>query len=789
MYGQRQLWHANDLCDVYHTGCDYRLHVPSGQGILGYGYHPNGDLLLITGSTGGIDTGHVYIYKVRLDICLYELISTIKLDQCHGLIVLAANIDFQGGIYVAPRCRVGDSPIYERWLTRISDIHNPTPEYLFKTQSGQQFWEVHFLRNKTYLVEQNKPYIRVYDQHYVLVDTIITAKHIWGLTSIPYGCDSVVTYATHMGYSTEVYQDIGPDSIMYISRYDLETNTLYPICQYDMGDNGANTNMSSPLEFLSSDPECDLLLDLDRDNSSGVFPYDYRSDSAFCQPMTASICDEDVYLLTSAPLDSIRLRILDARDEGQEYLSFNPPFAGVSFVRSDDSTYLLTSTLNMDTAYMACLRSVRYHHAGAIRTPGIRRIELQGFSAVKAGQLVYAHLDIQPIAKAGEDAVITICGDTTIASMRGLTGGDPGGFWSPPLESSGDLFVSSVDTSDIYLYIVADPMCGTDTAEVSILRDGSGAGSILGPDQVLCPGDSIWLEVMPGYESVMWEDGSQNLERRISETGIYAVEVALSGGCTYADSIQIFPGTRWLPEIIAQNPTCDESNGSVSFSPTDVISGWPVWFNGMMVTDTLIDLLPAGTYILEARSEDGCLDQRTIELVDTPVIQVDMNSMTEIVQNTWGQIQFTVTDGILDTVIFEPTEHIIRDGQNLNVYGAQDQQYKVIFVDQEGCITSKTLTVRVIEEKGVYLPNVFRPDSEHGNDRWEAFIGETYSLVVMRIYDRWGNMLYQAQDAPRWDGTFRGKECPTGVYVYQIVMLHRHSGEERILSGDISLIR
>ena len=337
VYGQTSLWHATDLCNMEFT-CNYRDYLPDGQVNIGYAYHPNGSLWHISTNTSG-QFRHVYIYKVDQSQCQYSLLYDISLPEKWNLIG-AANIDHLGRLYMHIHKWNELEGNRSMALCRISDFNNPILETLidFDRDVESRFWEVHFTAEKIYLVATQVPRIWVYNWSFIPVDTIHTAKHIWGLTSFSMGCDSIITYATHMGYSTEEFFQVGPDTMMYISKYNLESNTLTPVCQYWMGDKMANTNMTSPLEFLAADPECELLMDLDRDNSTGVYPYDYLDSTFYCATVEAPICDPDVYIHSSAPLDSILLIISGIKEEGDEQLiSIGLP-SSVSLSQQNDST-------------------------------------------------------------------------------------------------------------------------------------------------------------------------------------------------------------------------------------------------------------------------------------------------------------------------------------------------------------------------------------------------------------------------------------------------------------------
>ncbi len=41
--------------------------------------------------------------------------------------------------------------------------------------------------------------------------------------------------------------------------------------------------------------------------------------------------------------------------------------------------------------------------------------------------------------------------------------------------------------------------------------------------------------------------------------------------------------------------------------------------------------------------------------------------------------------------------------------------------------------------------------------------------IELLIYNRWGEMVFKSKDLNfSWNGTYRGKNCPEGVYTYQL---------------------
>lgn len=786
MYASRNLWHADSLCDIDLTGCDWRA-LNQGS-ILGYCYHPNGSLWLILGDVTG-DYRSIRIFEVTWETCTYSLIYTIPMEKYWTCIELA-NIDYLGRLYVSILKLDTTSNSTTHSLTRIADPTNPVFEDLLTVAPQHRFREIYFTGDRRYLLDTDKPYIRVYDTNFVLLDTILTQKHIGGLSSFSYGCDSVITYATHLDMTTEQFIASSPDSVIYISKYDLNLNLLSLVCSFKTGGLYGYAFPSSPLEFLSSDPECDLLIDLDRDNSSGVYPYDYRDSTDYCSSLMAPICDPDVYIHTSAPLDSIILILSGIREPGNEHLISAGLPSGVMFTQSNDSTYLLTSSNPTDDNYKAALLAIRYQHDGLLRTAGTRSITLQGFNAIKDGVKIKATIHISGLPYAGADATLLICTDTLIQQLSSITGGQPGGYWWPTLSTGSDIFDSKADAAPEYHYIVMDPVCGHDTAVVSIIRDGSAPVDLLGNDQVLCPGDTIDVLIQQSATSILWDDGTNSASRILTVPGDYSVAVETPGGCIYRDSIQITAGSLWTPHIEATDPTCGQPNGQLAIDPVAFGQNGPVLVNGVPMVSPDLSMLPQGIYQITTISNDGCASESLVTLTDQPFLSVSLDTQVVVTHGLWKAVEYTQQNSVpVADILFNPTTSIRRISTAIEVYGDQDIAYEITFVDDNGCTDIHTLDVKVEKEEGIYLPNIFNPASNSGNDAWKPSISESYNLEVLRIYDRWGTMIHQSTAEATWDGSRNGKECQTGVYIYQLILKHSVSGERKVLMGDVTLLR
>jgi gliding motility-associated-like protein len=86
-------------------------------------------------------------------------------------------------------------------------------------------------------------------------------------------------------------------------------------------------------------------------------------------------------------------------------------------------------------------------------------------------------------------------------------------------------------------------------------------------------------------------------------------------------------------------------------------------------------------------------------------------------------------------------------------------------------------------------PNGGRPGNNSFND---VFLPQVKGAEEfnMQIFDRWGNLIFESNDATMgWDGYDRnGRLLPAGVYVYKLT-LRLSDGQRTTQLGDITMIR
>lgn len=90
--------------------------------------------------------------------------------------------------------------------------------------------------------------------------------------------------------------------------------------------------------------------------------------------------------------------------------------------------------------------------------------------------------------------------------------------------------------------------------------------------------------------------------------------------------------------------------------------------------------------------------------------------------------------------------------------------------DANSCGPPVTAMVTVTVADYINVPNVFTPNNDGVNDHWVIGSLNTYPKAVTQIYNRNGQLLFRSVggSATPWDGTYKGKNVPTGTYYYII---------------------
>ncbi|MBL7813663.1 MAG: T9SS type B sorting domain-containing protein [Saprospiraceae bacterium] len=320
-----------------------------------------------------------------------------------------------------------------------------------------------------------------------------------------------------------------------------------------------------------------------------------------------------------------------------------------------------------------------------------------------------------------------------------------------------------------------------------------------------CVGDTtgrIDLTVSGGipFYNISWSSGDTSASAKKLRSGTYIVTISDANGCKLFDTI-VVKSPPVLDADISANPVkCfGDQNGSII---VDAFGGTQPYYyslNGKTYNGiSQIVGVKAGSYDVYVKDANGCIwfDNVTIAsppkfIVEaSPDITINLGDKTQLFANplnnrgtvtlTWKQpYDSTLSCLKCPNPIAKPMSTIL---------------YIVNGVDSAGCRASDSVKITVSKPRNVLVPTGFTPNEDLINDKL-IVRGRTGTIIkVFRIYDRWGEMLYEAtnfqinDEKSGWDGTFRGQYMNSGQYVWYVEAQYI-DGATEILKGHTTLIR
>jgi gliding motility-associated-like protein len=101
---------------------------------------------------------------------------------------------------------------------------------------------------------------------------------------------------------------------------------------------------------------------------------------------------------------------------------------------------------------------------------------------------------------------------------------------------------------------------------------------------------------------------------------------------------------------------------------------------------------------------------------------------------------------------------------------------------------SALVTGTTLSSKEVFVPNVFTPNGDTRNDVLYVY-GNYMASIQFNVFNQWGEMIFSSKNAAiGWDGRYKGKQQPVGVYVYTLKVVLQ-DGIIVNKKGSINLIR
>lgn len=129
-------------------------------------------------------------------------------------------------------------------------------------------------------------------------------------------------------------------------------------------------------------------------------------------------------------------------------------------------------------------------------------------------------------------------------------------------------------------------------------------------------------------------------------------------------------------------------------------------------------------------------------------------------------------------------------GEPIDYVYADTGTYTIqLHLENEGfCVSEHEVSVCVEAEHRLFAPNAFTPNYDGKNDFF-AFNGLDITSIDWQVYNRWGELIFRGNAMEdQWDGSFKGRMVPSGVYTY-VARFQTKYGEESSTKGFVTVIR
>jgi gliding motility-associated-like protein len=299
--------------------------------------------------------------------------------------------------------------------------------------------------------------------------------------------------------------------------------------------------------------------------------------------------------------------------------------------------------------------------------------------------------------------------------------------------------------------------------------------------------------------TISWQFGNQALPTiaagpvspkvGFSDLGTQTITITVSNGTCQKTVTQFFEptGTSFVALNAKQDAFCFGEKGTIDVMVKNATL--PVtyaWSNGQN-TEDLTGLNP-GLYSYTVIDTRGCIATDTVEIIgSTQPLIINPYVLDEICDTTKdGSIQLNLLNAS------EPVTFTWEDGNtNANRDSLSAGLYKVTIQDAFGCKLDTMFTVRTFCEltEDDFIPDVFSPNSDGFNDTWNVSMLERFPKHTVRIFNRWGNLIWTAPPGGfiGWNGVNQdNNEMPIGAYFYVIEL---NDASKKIFKASVTIIR
>ncbi len=267
-------------------------------------------------------------------------------------------------------------------------------------------------------------------------------------------------------------------------------------------------------------------------------------------------------------------------------------------------------------------------------------------------------------------------------------------------------------------------------------------------------------------------------------SGNYFVQIADSHLCVLHDTFLIKKSIALQISTSTTADTCNKFKGTAS---AQIISGTApfqyLWQPTGSNNSTISNLSFGKNYLVIVGDSNQCKDTASVDIASFGEFQINLGNDTFICQ---GYDEINLSPGNF-------VNYLWQDGSTKNSFLVNDVgEYFVAVKNNVGCEASDTIHILSHCEGNFVVPNAFTPNGDGLDDEFGGITNYPDELVYYRltIYNRWGEVVFENNNYyQRWDGKINGESQSVGVFVYLLQYSFDKNVANKMLKGDVTLLR
>ena len=302
------------------------------------------------------------------------------------------------------------------------------------------------------------------------------------------------------------------------------------------------------------------------------------------------------------------------------------------------------------------------------------------------------------------------------------------------------------------------------------------------------------------------------LDAVAASVGTHIIEYTyVQDDCTFEESttITIHPTPSMTVGQVTQPVCYNETTGSVDVSGTGGTGELNFLLDNQRINPGTLDV-GGGNHTLQVVDEKGCnteVNNFTITIPQEPIIDIS----GPLLVNTDTTVNYSIREDVFDNFTVDSIIWTINGTRyNCNLVDCDTivQTFKevgqyefVVTVYYDGsCQVDARLTVKTQSIIITEVPNILTPEKTGNNILFVKTNDPTLTILSMKVYDRWGNLIYindqqyvaKGNESIGWNGKFGSNDVIPGVYVYiieTVSLLNSSVPKTEFLTGDVTIIR